>query len=186
MTADSIVDLLASSPVIAATDSAGWQAALRSDAGVLFHLGADIMTIESEIKAAKRVGKAVFVHIDLAEGIGKDKTGIRWLAACGADGIISTRTNLIRNARECGLLTVQRFFILDTKGLHSIQETIDNTNPDLIEIMPGVIPKAIRLFSGQPIPVIAGGLIETKAEVISALSAGAIAVSTGKKDLWSE
>ena len=34
------------------------------------------------------------------------------------------------------------------------------------------------------IPVIAGGLIETKAEITTALSSGAVAVSTGKKELW--
>ena len=34
------------------------------------------------------------------------------------------------------------------------------------------------------IPVIAGGLIETKAEVTEALCQGALAVSTGKQELW--
>lgn len=118
LTPDEIVNILEASPIIAATDSAGWQAALCSDAGVLFHLSADIMTVAAEIRSAKRDGKCVFVHIDLAEGIGKDKTGIRWLASCGADGIISTRSNLIRSAKECDLITVQRFFVLDTKGMH--------------------------------------------------------------------
>lgn len=51
--------------------------------------------------------------------------------------------------------------------------------------MPGVIPKALSLFSEKGIPVIAGGLIETKAEVTAALSSGAVAVSTGKSNLWS-
>lgn len=76
--------------------------------------------------------------------------------------------------------------MLDSKGMHSVAETIENTRPDLIEIMPGVIPKALRLFSRQEIPVIAGGLIETKQEVTAALSSGAVAVSTGKKELWNE
>ena len=38
--------------------------------------------------------------------------------------------------------------------------------------------------SGQVASVIAGGLIETKAEITTALSSGAVAVSTGKKELW--
>ena len=33
-------------------------------------------------------------------------------------------------------------------------------------------------------PVIAGGLLQTKAEVTDALSAGATAVSTGCPELW--
>ncbi len=179
-----IIDLLERSPIIASTDASGWASALDSEAKILFHLNANIMTIHDQIKAAKETGKLVFIHIDLADGIGRDKTGICYLADAGVDGIISTRTNLIRHAKECGLLTVQRFFVLDSKGMHSITETIENNKPDLIEIMPGVIPKALKPFSEKRIPVIAGGLIETKAEVMTALSSGAIAVSTGKKDLW--
>jgi len=181
-----IINALERTPVIAATDRAGWQRAVLSDAEVLFHLGADIITVSDDIKAAKQNGKFVFIHIDLADGIGKDKTGIEWLKKLGADGVISTRTQLIRAAHDNGLLAVQRFFMLDSKGLHSVAETIENTRPDLIEIMPGVIPKALKLFSRQEIPVIAGGLIETKQEVTAALSAGAVAVSTGKKELWNE
>ena len=179
-----ITDALERTPIIAATDSSGWQNAVLSDAEVLFHLSANIMTIEADINKAKSNNKFVFVHIDLAEGIGKDKTGIKWLAGLGVDGIISTRAQLIRSTRECGLTAIQRFFVLDTKGMHSISEMIDTTRPDMIEIMPGVIPKAVRLFSEKGIPTIAGGLIETKAEVTAALSAGAIAVSTGKNSLW--
>ena len=181
-----IINALERTPVIAATDRVGWQRAVLSDAEVLFHLGADIITVGDDIALAKQSGKFVFIHIDLADGIGKDKAGIEWLKRLGADGIISTRTQLIRAAHDCGLLAVQRFFILDSKGMHSIAETIENTRPDLIEIMPGVIPKALKLFSRQDIPVIAGGLIETKQEVTAALSADAIAVSTGKKELWNE
>lgn len=181
-----IINALERTPVIAATDRAGWQSAVLSDTEVLFHLGADIITVGDDIKAAKQNGKFVFIHIDLADGIGKDKAGIHWLKRLGADGIISTRTHLIRAAHDSGLLAVQRFFMLDSKGMHSVAETIENTQPDLIEIMPGVIPKALRLFSRQEIPVIAGGLIETKQEATAALSSGAIAVSTGKKELWNE
>ena len=68
--------------------------------------------------------------------------------------------------------------------MHSIAETIENTKPDMIEIMPGVIPKALRLLADRDIPVIAGGLIETKSEITAALGSGAIAVSTGKRELW--
>ena len=183
---DTVFEALERSPIIAATDRTGWKTAACSHAEVLFHLGADIMTVSNDIALAKQNGKYAFVHIDLAEGIGKDKAGIAWLKALGADGIITTRTQLIRAAADCGLLAVQRFFVLDSKGMHSIAETVGKAAPDLIEIMPGVIPKALKLFSGQKIPVIAGGLIETRQEVTVALSSGALAVSTGKRPLWDE
>jgi glycerol uptake operon antiterminator len=50
--------------------------------------------------------------------------------------------------------------------------------------MPGVIGKAITKFSSCGIPVIAGGLVQTKTEVTDALGCGATAVSTGKEELW--
>lgn len=185
MYTQNIIDALERTPIIAATDSVGWQKAIASDVEVLFHLSANIMTIGNDIKKAKEHKKYIFVHIDLAEGIGKDRTGIKWLSQLGTDGIISTRAQLIRNAKDCGLTAIQRFFVLDSKGMGSISEMIDATRPDLIEIMPGVIPKALSIFSEKGIPVIAGGLIETKAEITAALSSGAIAVSTGKSHLWS-
>jgi glycerol uptake operon antiterminator len=100
------------------------------------------------------------------------------------DGIISTRAQLIRLAKEQNLITVQRFFALDSKGMESIEEMLRATNPHLMEIMPGVIGKAIRRFRKSGIAVIAGGLIETKQEVTDALGAGATAVSTGQQTLW--
>ena len=183
---NAIKDALERTPVIAATYRSGWQAAVGSDAEVLFMQGANILSIERDIGLAKENGKFVFVHMDLAEGIGKDRAAMEWLKGLKTDGIITTRTQLVKAAEEIGLLSVQRFFVLDSKGMRSIAETIETARPDFIEIMPGVIPKALKLFTGVDIPVIAGGLIETKQEVTAALSSGALAVSTGKRELWNE
>ena len=178
------LDCLAQNPVIAAIRDPGWEAALESPAQVLFYLSADLMTVRQRVTQAHEAGKLLFVHLDLAEGIGRDRTGVRFLSDCGADGVISTRPQLIRYGKEQGMLTVQRFFALDSQGMDSIEEMLRSANPHLMEIMPGVITKAIRRFAKGGIPVIAGGLLETKHEVTEALSGGATAVSTGKRDLW--
>lgn len=177
-------DCLERSPIIAAVQKHSFQAALQSPCEIIFHLSTSLPELKSIIEEAHRCGKRIFIHMDLADGIGKDKTGVEYLAACGADGIISTRAQLIRHAADTGLLTVQRFFALDSKGLESMEEMLESVKPDLIEIMPGVIGKVIRRFATGRIPVIAGGLIETKAAVTDALSHGADAVSTGKNQLW--
>ena len=171
-------------PVIAAIGDDKWHQALESPAHILFYMSANLLTIEERIRQAHAAQKYVMVHLDLAEGIGKDRTGIRFLARCGADGIISTKAQLIRWAREQGLFTIQRFFAVDSNGTEGIGEVFRNTNPDLMEIMPGVVTKVIRNYAESGVPVIAGGLIQTKTEVTDALRAGAIAVSTGKKELW--
>lgn len=184
MTKSELNDCLERSPVIASFHEHEFEKALTAPPEILFDLRSSLHTVAERIKKAHAAGKTFFVHIDLADGIGKDKTGIEYLATLGVDGIISTRGQMIKFARDAGLLTVQRFFALDTKGLDSIHELLETSAPDLIEIMPGVISKVIERFSGGSIPVIAGGLIETKAEVTSALTSGAAAVSTGMPELW--
>lgn len=181
---EKLLDCLECNPVIAAVQQDGLQAALDSPVQIIFHLGIDLLSVSEVIQKVHDVGKYIFIHLDLAEGIGKDRGGVRYIAQCGADGVISTKAQLIRYAKEQGLCTVQRFFALDSKGMESIEEMVKNTNPHLMEIMPGVICKAIRRFSDGYIPVIAGGLIQTKSEVTDALSCGAAAVSTGQSALW--
>lgn len=171
-------------PIIAAVRDNKFSAALESPCDVLFYLEARLSTIDRRVRQAHEAGKLLFVHIDLADGIGKDKEGLLYLASCGADGVISTRGQMIRMAKDLGLLTVQRFFALDSQGMDSVQEMLKNTAPHMMEIMPGVIPKAVSRFAAGSIPVIAGGLIDLKQEVTAALSSGATAISTGCKELW--
>ena len=184
MRPDVILDCLERNPVIAAIGQDRFSSALQSPAKIIFHLGIELTSVSDTIRQAHEAGKYIFIHLDLAEGIGKDRAGVRYLAQCGADGIISTKAQLIRYAKEQRMFTVQRFFALDSKGMDSIEEMAKNTNPHMMEIMPGVIGKAIRRFSSGSIPVIAGGLIQTKSEVTDALCCGAAAVSTGKAELW--
>lgn len=184
MTQNELYQSLEACPIIASVQDEQIPEATASPVEVIFLLGGSLLTVKERIQAVHEAGKSIFIHIDLTEGVGKDKTGIEFLSACGADGIISTRAALIKFAKDCGMATVQRFFALDTLGTESIHATLHSSTPDLIELMPGVIGKIIERFSGGPIPIIAGGLIETKAEVTAALNYGALAVSTRKKELW--
>lgn len=183
---EALLKTLEAAPIIAAVRDKLFEKALKAPVDVIFLLGGDIATIGDRIRAAKEQGKYIFIHIDLADGIGKDRSGIRFLAQNGADGIISTKSGLVKYAKEQGLMTIQRFFAYDSHGVDSIEDVLSNTKPDIMEIMPGVIGKVIRRFSGGQIPLIAGGLVETKQEMTEALKLGALAVSTGKEDLWYE
>ncbi len=184
MRAAELLDRLECFPIIAAIRENRWQQALHAPPEVLFYLESNLLTVQQRIRQAHEAGKIIFIHLDLAEGIGRDRTGLTYLAQCGADGIISTKSQLIRQARDLGLLTVQRFFALDSQGMDSVQEVLKNTSPHFMELMPGVLPKVIKRFSAGPTPVIAGGLIETKAEITAALGSGATAISTGCPALW--
>ena len=100
MQIDKVLHALECSPVIAAVQQEALPEALASPAEVIFHLGADLMHIPAIVQAVHEAGKLLFIHIDLTEGLGKDRAAIKYLAQWGVDGIISTRTQLIRYAKE--------------------------------------------------------------------------------------
>lgn len=180
--------LLEISPVVAAVrDDKDFDTALKSPAAVIFALNANIMNLTEIVKKSEKYSKTVFIHIDIADGIGKDVKGLSYVLSCGIHGIISTRSSLIKSAKEIGLTTVQRFFAVDSHSMDTAYENIRQAKPDLIEIMPGIIPGVISEMKKRvSVPLIAGGLIETKEQVIDALRAGASGISTGKSQLWYE
>ena len=103
----------------------------------------------------------------------------------GADGIISTRSNMIKLAKKIGMYTVQRFFIVDSHSVETTLETAKASKADMIEIMPGTVSKVIKTLKKElDMPIVAGGLIETTEEIEDAVLCGVAAISTGKKEFW--
>ncbi len=163
-----------------------FSAALRSQVNMVFLLHVNILTIDRCIKEVHSAGKKVFVHVDFAEGIGKDRYGLQFLAQKNVDGILTTRTNIVKAAKDLGLIAVQRFFIVDSHSIGTSLDSFKQSKPDMVEIMPGIVTKKIREFSQiTDVPIIAGGIIETEEEVVEALKSGANVVSTGESKLWS-
>lgn len=176
------------SPIIAAVRTKeDFNSAVESPVKIIFSLNSNILTLQEEVEKAHANNKKLFIHIDFADGIGKDRFGLKFISSCGVDGIISTRANIVKLAKECNLATVQRFFIVDSHSVDTAVESINSLKPDVIEIMPGILPRTIANFKSRvKMPVIAGGLIETKSDIIDAIKAGAAAISTAKKELWIE
>lgn len=173
-------------PIIAAVHSKNdFEDAIKSQLNVIFMINANILTLQEFANTAHENGKTLFIHSDITEGIAKDNYGIEYIAKMGADGIISTRGNIIKIAKEYKLKTIQRFFIIDGHSVVAALDSIKTVKSDMIEIMPGVIPKIIERFSESiKTPIITGGLIDTKQEIICALKAGATSISTSNKKLW--
>lgn len=159
--------------------------ALRSEVDVIFLLYSSILTMKSYVDRCHEANKIIFIHMDFVEGIGKDRAGMAFLKEMGVDGILTTRTNLIRPARDLGLITVQRFFIVDSHSVDTAVESIRIAKPDVVEIMPGVLIKKIKEFRDKVSnDILVGGLVEYGSEVDAAIEAGAAAVSTAKRELW--
>ena len=154
--------------------------ALGSAHEYLFLLYDTVSSLPEHITLAKKHGKRLFIHMDMIDGLGRDAAAVDFLASLGAFGIISTRSPLVKYAKSRGLRTVQRFFIVDGKSVETALDAVSKCPPDYIELMPGLVCKEISAFASRGVPVIAGGLIETRAEADAAITAGAAAVSTSK------
>jgi glycerol uptake operon antiterminator len=153
---------------------------------VYFILNGDISTLSQMVKEILSKGKCVFVHIDLCQGLKNDASGLRFLQEqIQPTGIITTKGSLIQEAKKLGLATIQRLFLLDTKNLESGMVSIKKYQPDAVEVLPGGLTKVTKLIVEQSkIPVITGGLILDKDDVIASLQAGAVGVSTSLRKLW--
>jgi len=160
--------------------------ALSTDSSVVFLLFGDILTIAELTDLVHRAGKRVIVHLDLINGLSPREIAVDFIArTTQADGIISTKPLLIRRAKELGLFTVLRVFLIDSMALSNLRRDFEQVTPDMLEILPGVMPDVIRRLSSTVMtPIIAGGLISGKNDIMSALSAGALAVSTTNPTLW--
>lgn len=174
-------------PLIAAVkDEAGLEKCLAADCRVVFILYGNVMNICRIVKRVKEAQKAAFVHIDLIEGLSAKEVAVEYIVQnTGADGIISTKTALIKSAAAHGLLTVQRFFMLDSLAMDTLKKQIRSSGMDVIEVLPGCMPKIIaQIVQMTQIPVIASGLLQDKEDILAALAAGAAAVSGTNYEIW--
>lgn len=159
---------------------------LESPVKTVFLLLGDLLTIEDLICRFKKHHKNVFLHLNLIQGISKDAAGLNYLThRIKPDGIITTQVNLINEIKKKEMIAVQRLFVFDTLSLKSGIKSLKESNADMVEVLPGVIPKIIKAIKkATDKPIIAGGLITSKEEIDNILAAGATAVSVSSQKLW--
>lgn len=153
---------------------------------IVFILFGNIENLPTIVEKLKKKGKIVFVHENLIEGLSSSNMAILFIKKyTKADGIITTRAQNASYARRIGLQSILRFFIFDSLSYGNVKETIKKSSCDFIEILPGLMPKLIgEIEKWSQAPIIAGGLIRDKSDVIDALNAGAIGVSSSNYKVW--
>ncbi|MTI71686.1 MAG: glycerol-3-phosphate responsive antiterminator [Firmicutes bacterium] len=175
-------------PVIAAvSDVKNLNKAIKSSCEIVFLLTGSIFNLEDIVKRVKESNKNIYIHIDLLDGFSRDLTALNYISQkIKPDGIITTKSNLIKPAKDMGLFTIQRLFILDSLSVETGIKSVKETRPDAIEIMPGIMSKITKnIHERTRRPIITGGLILEKEDVIKSLQAGAIGISTSKEEIWS-
>jgi glycerol uptake operon antiterminator len=149
-------------------------------------LDSHVGQLKSLVDLAKSHGKQILLHADLIEGLKNDEYAAEFLCQMiRPAGLISTRASVILKAKRNRMLAIQRLFLLDSGALEKSYAILERTLPDYIEVLPGVMPHIIReVHEKASIPIFAGGLIRSVEDVENALSAGATAVTTSRKELW--
>ncbi|PKM94490.1 MAG: glycerol-3-phosphate responsive antiterminator [Firmicutes bacterium HGW-Firmicutes-1] len=182
-----VYEILVNNPIIAAvSDREKLDKALKSPCEVIFMLYGDIFTLKEDVQAVLDQDKYVFVHLDLIKGFSNDAYSLKYIQEqIKPSGVVTTKTSLVKKAKELNCFVVQRLFILDSKSIQAGIQTIHQVTPDAVEIMPGVVPKITKeINKAVRVPIITGGLIETKHEIIESLDAGATCISTSCEKIW--
>lgn len=150
------------------------------------YLDTDLIQLKPISQLAKEHKKKILIHTDLIQGLKNDEYSAEYICQeIRPFGIISTRPSVIAKAKQRGLMTIQRIFLLDSQALEKSYAIAHKTQADYLEILPGIIPGFIKKISNDMnIPILAGGLVTTKEELACALNAGAQAVTTSHVPLW--
>lgn len=182
-----IQEILEDCPIITAIkDEKGLERCMESESKIVFVLFGDVCNIAKIVERIKESGRIAMVHLDLISGLSNKEVSVDYIKQCTlADGIITTKPLLIKRAKELELFTVLRMFAIDSMAFQNIEKQGMSVRPDLIEILPGVMPKVIHTICKiSRIPIIAGGLIQDKEDVMNALSAGAVSISSTNESVW--
>ena len=161
--------------------------ALRStNSPSLIILFGDINTLPGILRRAEQAEKLLLVHLDLLDGVGRDRAGIVYLAKLGVKGLVTTKPQLGKMAQQEGLRVIQRMFLVDSESLRTGIHLLKGFRPDAIEALPASTPASVfaELKAATDVPILAGGLVRSMADVKQAVANGACAVSTSQRDLW--
>ena len=85
------------------------------------------------------------------------------------------------------MLTVLRVFLIDSMAYENVKTQVTAAKPDVVGVLPGMMPKVIgNIGKDIPVPVIAGGMIREKEDVMALLKAGVTSVSSTNPEIWFE
>ena len=182
-----MIKILQDNPVIASVmDDAGVRSVIRSECKIVFVLYGSVVSIPAIVATLKKHGKMVFVDVDLLEGFASKEIVVTYLKLHTAtDGVLSSKAFMVKAAKEEGLFAVHRFFLIDSMSYQNVTKQIKTSKADCIEILPGCMPRVITwLLADTTIPLIAGGLVCDKEDVVAALKAGATAIASSNEAVW--
>lgn len=173
--------------IIAVKNDAALKKSFQSNIPIVLLMYGDIVTLPGIVAQLKEHHKIVLVHLDFIAGLSNHEVVLTYIKkVCHADGIITTKRGLIESAKRLGLITILRFFVIDHLSIDNIVAQLKTVRPDMVEVLPALIPTVISSLKHMiDVPIVTGGMVTTKDDVIRALNAGALCVSASSEEVWS-
>lgn len=184
---DKFYEKVHENPIICAINSlTKLDLAIKAPCEITFLLKGDIFNLKNIVSKVKRNNKLIFIHLDLMEGFSKDVVALDYISkVIEPDGIITTKSNLVKIAKNKNIFAIQRLFLLDSLSVETGIKSVKAARPDAVEILPGIMHKATKYITSEiKTPVITGGLIKDKEDVILSIKSGAVGISTTDEKVW--
>ena len=147
-----------------------------------------IFELDTMFKGIAENGKNALIHCDLIKGLSADEYGAEYL--CGKlhpAGLISIKPSVITACKKHKVTAVQRAFLIDSSALEKSITSIERTRPDYVELLPALCTTLFpALRERLNIPLIAGGLIQSKEMAEDILKTGVEAVTISMATLFRE
>jgi len=182
-----LFESLSNYPVIASiTHMESLDKALASPCKNIFLQTGNIFNLREISQKVKAEDKNLYINIDAIDGFSKDTWGLEYIIKnIVLDGVMTNKSNLIKLCKYMGVFSIQKVFLHDCSALYEGVNSILNSRPHCVDVLPGVIPNIIQTISSDTkIPTIASGFISTKEDIELALRSGAIGVSSSNADTW--
>ncbi|MEH2509432.1 glycerol uptake operon antiterminator [Nitrobacteraceae bacterium AZCC 1564] len=158
---------------------------IGSEAEISIVANFELRRLQSVIKALTDAKKYPIVNIDSCDGLSQDKGGVDYLAEIGAKGLVSTRVATVQRAKKAGLVSIQKVFVTDRSTFPRSVSALEQSEPNLVQLMPApMLPHIPAQYRKAMPPIVASGFVCGREDAVSAISNGAIAVSTSDKKLW--
>ena len=140
--------------------------------------------MQSSFTAAPEGTQTAFHMI---QGLSTKRVAVDFIAHnTRADGIISTKKHNGGTREGDGTLCDPENLCCGFDRTRYIEKNRSKMfRPDAVEIMPGVMPKILKIMREYTdIPLIAGGLLSDKKDVMAAFEAGTDAISATNEAVW--
>ncbi len=164
----------------------GFEEFLKTDFEICVLMNLHLSMLKRLVEKAHSVGKKCLLHIDLINGITSDEYGAEYaIQHINVDGLVSTKTSVIRIAKKKKVLAIYRVFLIDNHSLSRSLDRVAELKPDYVEVLPALAYKVIPKIKAKiSVPIVGGGLISNRSDIKDCIDAGMVAVTTSDSELW--